>query len=134
QFLSIQKIGATGLLKGKGEPFQWANRTWFYPDSAVNASMLINDLSDFTGYKMPAITDAPLSVPQAIKLVGSLNRSEGNIVEVSSAVWSSWGLKGYDESRPITRAELAVLLDRTIRPFESRDVDHSGNFKSTNKN
>ena len=32
--------------------------------------------------------------------------------------WTNLGLKNYDAKRPITRAELAVLLDATLNPFE----------------
>ena len=32
--------------------------------------------------------------------------------------WTGLGLKNYDVKRPITRAELAVLLDATLNPFE----------------
>lgn len=35
QFQAIHRVGATGLLKGKGIPFQWANQTWFYPDTTI---------------------------------------------------------------------------------------------------
>ena len=34
-FLSIQRVGLTGLMRGTGIPYQWANQTWFYPDSMV---------------------------------------------------------------------------------------------------
>lgn len=40
QFEAIQRVGASGLLPGKGEPYQWANRTWFYPDSLVKMADL----------------------------------------------------------------------------------------------
>jgi FAD dependent oxidoreductase len=40
QFEAIQRVGAAGLLPGKGEPYQWANRTWFYPDSLVKMADL----------------------------------------------------------------------------------------------
>jgi hypothetical protein len=40
QFEAIQRVAATGLLQGTGEPYQWANRTWFYPDSLANLEAL----------------------------------------------------------------------------------------------
>lgn len=40
QFEAVQRVGASGLLPGKGEPYQWANRTWFYPDSLVKMADL----------------------------------------------------------------------------------------------
>ncbi|MBP7461721.1 MAG: FAD-dependent oxidoreductase, partial [Candidatus Delongbacteria bacterium] len=30
-FHAIQTCGLRGILRGRGEPHQWANRTWFYP-------------------------------------------------------------------------------------------------------
>src|SRR5690606_32894661 len=30
QFKILHKIGATGILKGVGIPYKWANQTWFY--------------------------------------------------------------------------------------------------------
>ncbi|NNE76849.1 MAG: FAD-dependent oxidoreductase, partial [Pricia sp.] len=35
-FGSIQRIGATGILKGFGVPYKWANQTWFYPERIVS--------------------------------------------------------------------------------------------------
>jgi hypothetical protein len=40
QFEAIQRVAAAGLMQGKGEPYQWANRTWFYPDSLANLDAL----------------------------------------------------------------------------------------------
>jgi hypothetical protein len=34
-FARIQRVGATGVLKGRGIPHQWANQTWFYPDFPI---------------------------------------------------------------------------------------------------
>ena len=44
-FNSIQRIGATGFLRGKGQPNAWANRTWFEPDSTLFTLLFIQDLS-----------------------------------------------------------------------------------------
>ena len=37
-FARIQRVGATGILKGRGVPHQWANQTWFYPDFPIDAA------------------------------------------------------------------------------------------------
>ena len=31
-FATLQRIAATGILRMTGEPFHWANRSWFYPE------------------------------------------------------------------------------------------------------
>ena len=46
QFIATQKIGATGILKGQGVPYSWANRTLFHPDSLVNRTALVQDIAD----------------------------------------------------------------------------------------
>ena len=43
-FTSIQRIGATGFLKGKGQPNAWANRTWFYPDSTMTLQSFVTGI------------------------------------------------------------------------------------------
>lgn len=44
-FEAIQRIAAAGILRGTGEPYQWANRTWFYPDSLADLSKLPADIA-----------------------------------------------------------------------------------------
>jgi hypothetical protein len=48
-FIEIQKVGATGILKGVGVPYQWANQTWFYPQMPVNEVELFNGFTSFYG-------------------------------------------------------------------------------------
>lgn len=137
-FASIQRIGATGILKGKGEPYQWANRTWFYPDSAVTTSAFIADVAPFIKlqhYNKPFIT-----IDDAVRIIRQLcfiyqltngfdNNNYNKIKQQIQGKWSSWGLKAFDENRNITRAELAVLLDQTINPFQLKQVNYTGQFK-----
>jgi hypothetical protein len=40
QFEAIQRVAAAGILQGTGKPYQWANRTWFYPDSLADNPQL----------------------------------------------------------------------------------------------
>ncbi|HEU4610334.1 MAG TPA: FAD-dependent oxidoreductase, partial [Chitinophagaceae bacterium] len=47
QFESIQKIGATGILQGKGIPYKWANQTWFYPDQPLTQYDLLQGLKTY---------------------------------------------------------------------------------------
>ena len=44
---AIQRIGATGILKGVGQSVNWSNRTWFYPDSAISVGEFLKGLKDF---------------------------------------------------------------------------------------
>jgi FAD dependent oxidoreductase len=135
QFQSIQKIGASGILKGKGIPYQWANQTWFYPDSAVDAAAFATDFKAFG--KATVSTKKQLTVANAIttifntgkqKLMLLNNKNLQQFTKEISEKWAMWGLQNFDTNRPITRAELAVLLDKTIDPFTLKPVNHTGNF------
>ncbi len=135
----IQRIGATGMIKGKGEPYLWANRTWFYPDSTITDSAFVTDLNFITGipYK---VSGRPLQVATAIEIILGLVNKEPDApwheqfkdlpsftVEIK-AQWEKWGLKNFESNRAITRRELAVVLDHTLNPFTIFPIDHKGHF------
>src|SRR5690606_20426602 len=46
-FKAMQKVGATGVLKGFGVPYKWANQTWFYPERSVSEYKLVLGLRDY---------------------------------------------------------------------------------------
>lgn len=136
-FDAIQRIGATGLLKGKGEPYQWANRTWFFPDSTLQAQALIKAMTDFTTSKLPAYQDV-LTVDQGMELAFILAADKRNSTwknktnninmftgEVANQ-WETWSLNNFQKKRLITRREMAVLLEKTANPFEIFPVNHLG--------
>lgn len=126
-FLSIQRVGATGILKGKPTPHAWANQTWFYPDSLVDARKFLNDVktvlpvSGFPGY-------GNLRIGQAISLLQTASR-EIAVDDMVRKQYKDWGWKDADFERPITKGELAKLIDEVFHPFD-REVDHWGKLKA----
>jgi len=44
---AIQRIGATGILKGFGKAEGWSNKTFFYPDSTMNQFEFVYGLNEF---------------------------------------------------------------------------------------
>ncbi len=140
-FEAVQKIGATGILRGKGVPHHWANQTWFYPDSAVRANDLNTGLKEMFGVaEMVPATAKELTIAQAENLAtllytayfpGSEKPAEKGFLKNYKnleAAWKGWGLKNYDRERPITRLELAVLFNQTLNPFSLKAVNHKGQF------
>jgi hypothetical protein len=135
----IQRIGATGLLKGKGEPFQWANRTWFYPDSTMGVNDFVQELNTFNGsiFKVPGNT---LDISTALFLVHTMVNKQSKapmylkfsdpkfFIPGIEAQWDTWGLTDFNTKRNITRRELAVVLDHTLNPFMTIPVNHKGQF------
>jgi hypothetical protein len=123
-FEAIQKTGATGILRGTGIPYKWANQTWFYPDSLVDAKALAKDLGEFqqAPYTFSGRHVTLLEAMNAIRLL------KPSVIQPDASVWKNWGLKNFDLSRHITRLELAVLLQNTIDPFSMKAVNHKGVF------
>lgn len=132
-FTAIQKIGATGILKGTGQPNAWANRTWFYPDSTIEAGIF---LKDFKEYK-PLVFKTKnkwLTVLDLFKIIAlqqsSLKNTTAENVARFQKTWTDAGLKELNLNRSIKRFEAAVMIDKYLKPFETSAVDHLGNFKN----
>ncbi len=131
-FKAVQRIGATGILKGEGKNVGWSNETWFNADKNVNVAELKKDLKDFEPAFTWKISSDELSVKEATDLVCSLAgfyKIRKNIPERIISDWGKMKLSNYNAERKITRKELAVLLDTYIQPFQLKDVDMKGNFK-----
>lgn len=111
-FKTIQKITATGLIKTTGEPYKWANRTWFYPDSTITVSEFAESLSALYATDS-SIDKSLLTQSKAIEILSAFNQ------EVSSMDKSD---------KVLTRRELAIVLDKYLDPF-SRDINHRGEYK-----
>jgi hypothetical protein len=131
-FDDIQRIGATGILKGRGEPFQWANRTWFQPDSLVGTTEINEGLSPF-GVSV-ASDNEKLTVGEAVRFAEGWARRLGVAGTIDAEKsWMRWGLEAFDRNRAIRRVELAVLLNRTADPFDRFAVDHTGGLTHRKK-
>jgi hypothetical protein len=127
QFVAIQKIGATGILRGTGQPYQWANRTWFYPDSAVSVAELINTTKPYFTY--PSFTTNYLTVANTYQIINAkATISSANF----EAQWYKLGLKNFNPNNNITRAQFAVVINHFLQPFE-QPINHNG-FLIKNKN
>jgi FAD dependent oxidoreductase len=129
-FKVIQKIGATGILKGTGIPYKWANQTWFYPDSTIESNDFYESLfnvtkrSIFYKNKVLLVRDILTAID-----INNKNIPTKNIIDN----WSKLGLENYDANRPIKRFEIAVLIDYYLKPFKTKQINHQGSFIN-NKN
>ncbi len=133
-FMAIQKVGVTGILKGKGIPNAWANQTWFYPDSLVNTQQL---RADFKPFGKVTSSNKELTIGEAITTIYNTKKLKNNNFSATNknlfqqqiaALWSTWNLHHFDSNRAITRAEFAVLLDQTIDPFHQKSINYKGEF------
>lgn len=133
-FKAIQRIGATGLLRGIPEPYKWENRTWFYPDSTIQNKDFLPPFDDF-GFDIkdmsPAQANRTVTVREATALAFAMMDKKPDISFEGflEGVGRNWEtrlmLKNFNTDRPITRLEVAVLFDRIAKPFD-KEVDLQG--------
>lgn len=120
-FKALQKIGATGILRGEGRNVGWANQTWFRADDPLLAEEIYPE-----GYYNGVLPfdEGPVKVGQFIEVIRRLGVPvPGN----ASSWWENAGLSDYDAARTITRLEAAVVIDKAIDPFRMFGVDWFGN-------
>lgn len=127
-FASIQRIGATGILKGYGIPYKWANQTWFYPERIVSEYEWKRGLLPYFN----ALEDIAAS-GEGITLVfmrSVIKKLQPNF-DLSSlqSQWKSWGIRqSFEEMAPLNRRTVSILTDHVLNPF-SREIDWNGNLK-----
>ncbi len=114
-FRSYQKIGACGILKGKGMNVGWENKTLFYPENNLSKEDL-----DFSNYY--SLDEHPL--PQSLTIsnildwINQININE-KINYKPETFLKDLGLEKMDLNRTIKRGEFAVIVDKLLDPFSS---------------
>lgn len=121
-FKALQRIGATGILRGEGRNVGWANQTWFRAgDPLRGEDIFVSDI-----YGGIRIEPGEISVGRMLELV----RSAGGAVPYSAEEewWNKLGLEDFDRERTALRLEAAVVIDAAFDPFGVFEVDYNGNF------
>lgn len=116
-FKALQRIGATGILRGEGRNVGWANQTWFRADEPLMAEEIFD-----SGYGI--LDEGPVTIDELLNAVFG-----GETPASWEEWWTGLGLENYEPSRVITRLEAAVVIDSELDDFMRRDVDFDGNFK-----
>ncbi|HBT93900.1 MAG TPA: FAD-dependent oxidoreductase [Chitinophagaceae bacterium] len=126
-FKAIQKIGATGLLRGVGVPTGWANATYFNPNDKVK----LDEFSIAWNKKFIAHSfksDNDLTISDALFVAAKLSITSVEKIKNSFELkWKSIGLQNFNMQRSILRYELAAILDQ-YNVFNIFDVDIYGNY------
>lgn len=122
-FKVLQRIGATGILRGEGRNVGWANETWF----RAADPLLAEEIYAEGYYNGPlGLAEGPVTIGELFRVLKSLGLPADM---ASDAWWSSQGLEDYDERRVITRLEAAVVIDAAVDPFSMFGVDYNGNVR-----
>lgn len=116
-FAAVQRVGATGILQGRGVPYQWANQTWFDVDSTMTEMVFCQRLSSFFGEQeiCKQMTGQPLRFDRMIELIDLFpNTYRG---------------EGRRDNPLLTKGEIAAFIDQYLDPFHAKGVDFSGNWQ-----
>ena len=131
-FKALQRVGATGILKGLSKNVGWSNETWFNADSIVMVSGLRKGLAEFEPSFQLNTDENVLTLKEAIETIGKLatfyNKPTISVENVQSD-WNKLYLLQFDLQRNITRKEFSVLLDHYINPFALHPVNIKGEFE-----
>ena len=111
-FALLQRIAATGILRLTGEPFHWANRSWFYPEEGITVGEFTRGLRDYAPQIDVEESDTPLTAAAAAALL----RRAGGTIDTPA-----------DGDRPLTRRETARMVEKALHPFD-RNIDFEGNL------
>ncbi len=110
-FAAVQRIGATGILKGSGVPYKWANQTWFYPNRELSEYELVQGLrAYFPVYE--SYWDGsgdPLTFTRLLDIL-KIEDSELDSTSVADIVT--------DTDEKLNRLQVAIILDKLINPFQ----------------
>ncbi|WP_207535363.1 FAD-dependent oxidoreductase [Desertivirga arenae] len=119
-FQAIQRIGTTGILKGTGLAYKWANQTWFYPDREISEHELVTGLKTYyPELNQVQASGQPLTLNFLAEQISLINK-QVQLDKIISETGSS--LRG---DSALNRRQTAVLLDRYLNPF-SLKVNFTG--------
>jgi hypothetical protein len=142
---TIQRVGATGILKGTGKAEGWANKTFFYPDSSITDIELAKGLFEFERQfpVAPYKTGKKLSITEAWEMITEMQHylriRLGIPHKYPSVVGQEWKQsfklilkqENVDGSRLVTRKELAVMIDDLAQNAFYQNVSMEGKIMRT---
>lgn len=120
-FKALQRIGATGVLRGEGRNVGWANQTWF----RASDPLMTEDIHAEGYYEGSLeLPSGEVSVGELIELL----RGFGAAIPYGEVDgwWQKLGLENYDAERTATRKEAAVVVDAAVDLFGLFEVDYDG--------
>lgn len=124
-FKAVQRIGATGLLKGEGVPNGWANTTYFYPEKNISFIDFVSTWKMKFEYPFNII-EHDMTIEDAVNFAAILyGKNRNEILPGFKKKWNALNLVDFDLKRSIKRVELAAILNE-YDVFNQFNVDVFG--------
>lgn len=136
-FKALQKIGATGILRGEGKNVGWKNHTFIHPDSLLTKEALEIGLKDWVSTEFLTQDSSTASVKDVIVVILEIQEKYDSVSESLTIdmlknkvdqTFLKYEVPVPELNEPISREMFAVLLDELVDPFELRNINHFGNF------
>lgn len=127
-FQAMQRMGASGVLKGYGVPYKWANQTWFYPQQIVSETEWKTGLLAYH----PDLKNVPasgegISIAFITSVVQKIS-PDYPITDIEKN-WNNWQIKQkFDEKLSLNRRSVSILTDKILQPFQ-REIHFIGTLK-----
>ena len=127
-FQAIQRTAASGILKGFGVPYKWANETWFYPERKVSEFELKTGLLElYPNLKTEPASGKMVTPDCLVNLLGKIDKTIS--LETVKEVWQSNGISTvFSPDAKLNRRDLSLILDDLLQPFQ-RELDFEGKLK-----
>ncbi|QLG44781.1 FAD-dependent oxidoreductase [Costertonia aggregata] len=127
-FKSVQRVGATGILKAYGVPYKWANETWFYPERTVSEYELKQGLINYYP-KLAAMHASGQDVTLSyFKKLVEFIWPDYDVAQIETH-WDQWNIKAPPAKKALNRRTVSLLIDAVLNPFEI-EIDYEGKIKS----
>lgn len=124
-FKAVQRIGATGLIKGVGVPNGWANTTYFYPYKPVSFADFMSAWKMKFDYSVQII-EHEMTIEDAANFAAILSGKKIEVILPGFKThWETLSLTDFDLKRSIKRIELAAILNE-YDVFNQFNVDIFG--------
>lgn len=130
-FGAMQRIAATGILRGRGAHVGWENQSWFDADSTLTEALLNRGLRTVYPDLAPLESEAAVTLPSlARQLAPAAGCRDEELLE---RIRKSGLLPASDPARPLTRLECAVVIDALLDPFRTVPVAIDGHYSHESK-
>lgn len=134
EFVSVQKIALTGILKYFPRHHDWVNESWLDADKSMCMQDLAEGLEEFYsqagkhfsfGHVNEGVADI-FFVSHLFSIILGITEDEAEIMAFS-ALRSVYD-KDFVGNTNLTRGECAVLLDKVLDPFGTYEVNLNGSI------